>query len=552
MALSRPAPDRASGSPVTHPSFAMRLILNDELARQKFPEIGRPYRLFRDPGGRFIAVCSQAPYIGWSGYPAPEGQGLQQRVSLYHPDSFERIATLDCRYPVNDLSSHPDKLQIAIASGSYDGGYYFDGELLLWDWETGATHQLVLREAMRCRFELDNSLTVLLRPEHEEQFEDRDAWDTYLGMILKDPGDADPLHSGDLEHLGPIDPAEWGFELQPQTYPIMLPPGDLEELKSMGFVERQLIWDLLWLDDRTFAAVHQNCHLEIHDMQKGGVASFSGDGYGVELLPRPEGGCLVNVLLRPHPRMFSEDKSSLHLWDGHKFSLFRNFDHAYSFSTDQTGNILARGVNFGKRREGAALDAILDPAGQTIHESNLGAFDSNNHGIRLNQGNSLYFLRGTPEDSGWDKDLCTVHADGTTHALFNWDDGVHHLACSLAGFVSDQELIRGCRVYQFGRRRVESRIERLEIRRGKPSWITPMAGSITALSASKELEIVAYSKVDGMLGLLSLETGEILFEERLVFDGIPTISTALAIRGNMLLAGTHDGRLLKYHIIPPV
>ncbi|MCP6756782.1 hypothetical protein NL533_34670, partial [Klebsiella pneumoniae] len=65
------------------------------------------------------------------------------------------MALLDgLRWPINDLAFHPREPLLAVATGSYDGGWAFEGELVVWNWETGerAAPLGACREVDRCRF----------------------------------------------------------------------------------------------------------------------------------------------------------------------------------------------------------------------------------------------------------------------------------------------------------------------------------------------------------------------------------------------------------------
>ncbi|WP_435593601.1 hypothetical protein [Nocardia sp. bgisy118] len=52
-------------------------------------------------------------------------------------------ALLGARFPVHAMAFHPSLPVLAVGSGRYDGGYFFEGELLLLDLETGAIKSLI-------------------------------------------------------------------------------------------------------------------------------------------------------------------------------------------------------------------------------------------------------------------------------------------------------------------------------------------------------------------------------------------------------------------------
>ena len=79
------------------------------------------------------------------------------------------------RLPVNDVAFHPGQPVIAIGAGSYDGGYLFEGELIAWNWESGASHRPFLNvpEVVRCRYLDDGRIEAWVRP-WDESWDEQD------------------------------------------------------------------------------------------------------------------------------------------------------------------------------------------------------------------------------------------------------------------------------------------------------------------------------------------------------------------------------------------
>jgi hypothetical protein len=101
-------------------------------------KVGRPYCLARREDDLLVAICSAFDLLYWPGRALYDGHALRHRVSLYSSEFQHRVAVFDAaRFPINDLAFHPSEPRLAVATGSYDGGYMFEGELLLWNRETG-------------------------------------------------------------------------------------------------------------------------------------------------------------------------------------------------------------------------------------------------------------------------------------------------------------------------------------------------------------------------------------------------------------------------------
>lgn len=534
----------------------MHLEFQREITPRHFAELGRPYRLLQIEQQDLVAICSEFDRIFWPGRGSYEGQRPRHRVSLYSMRTSDLIAVIDVSFPINDLAFHPSEAKIAIGTGSYDGGFLFEGEAHLWDWKSGASHSLLgeSREVVRCRFTEEGALTLLLRPRDEEEFRTPDPYQTYLGVVLEDLRPSTSVvpakSSGDprLADLLPDAPAKWGF-----TPPVAdddarhtLSDTHWEWLRNHGYSERRQIWDLLWLNAETFVAAHQACQAEVWHLEHGCQRAFHGDGHGVEIFPHTSSGCFVHVLQRADWTKRTPDLSSLYRLHEDTFRLEREFGHCCTFSSDAAGNILARDTGDFMRRERPRQDCLLNADGQKLIETDLGSFSSFNHSLRLNGGQQLYYLRGNPAADHRHKELWSMRPDAKTHRVIGWDAEETHMMSSLASFVRDDQILRACEVYGVAQAGRTAILELLSLPDGRSLWKTSTLGCFTALAVSQEMNCAVFSLTNGDVGLLELGSGQILAQFTLSLDGIATIATALAIRQDQLLVGTIDGRILLY------
>lgn len=531
----------------------MRLELTRQFAHSRFPEIGVPYRVFRDSGNQFLAVCSYFPLLGWSGRTAYDGQAIVNRICLYSQASMRLLSHLDIRSGVNDLSFHPTEPIIALATGGYDGGYMFEGSLTIWHWDIRQHHSVFLesRDVVRCRFEEAGGITALLHPRNEEEYEDVDAFETYIGVTLPDFGPPDNLQVVNdyfdprLVDLGPADPSQFGFEWPDQTQ--RMSDQDVRMLVDLGFEQRGSVGDILSLDSERFALCHTACHLEIWSALHGREAAFSGDGHGVELIPRSSGECLVHVHHHDRRRAFSEERSELFRYSHGKLAPFLSLKHSGSFSADSSGRILARDTGDHSRQRPRRTDHLFSPDGSEIFSRDLGHYDTFNHCLRLNGGRELYYLRGTPADQHLHKVLCAIDQDGRSKEVMPWDMPEGHLMSPVAVFVQGTHLVRGCQVYNPAGSRRAGLLECLSLQ-GRSLWKLPLEGCFTCLAALDFSGLVAFALTDGRLGVVEIGDGRLFYCEPVSIDGVPTIVTALCSHGEGLLAGTIDGRVLLYRI----
>ena len=197
------------------------------------------------------------------------GRALRYRVALYRRGALAPFAAFDdLRLPVNDVAFHPDGTMLAIGAGIYDGGFLFEGDLIVWDWRHAHTSRPFkhVPEVVRCRYNVaGNQVEAWVRPWDEEwgpPSDDPDAaFDTLyiVHATVPDTSSAD-FHPTDLEldptHIAPRDE----------------PPADLRtpETRLMEWfgishwTSRGAIKDVAWLDEDRFAVAHEGCLLEIY------------------------------------------------------------------------------------------------------------------------------------------------------------------------------------------------------------------------------------------------------------------------------------------------
>jgi hypothetical protein len=161
---------------------------------------------------------------------------------VYRVDDLRCVHLFTSRWPVNAFAFHPSLPLLAVGTGSYDGGYAYEGQLLILDLRTGhrvsvLEHPLMV-EALA--WSDPSTLAVVFAPLTDEDEDGapprsiqatlvRDDWDTarprmisWSGLALGDASPSAPLCAarpgagllhgpGDLcQPLGPVGPAPVG------------------------------------------------------------------------------------------------------------------------------------------------------------------------------------------------------------------------------------------------------------------------------------------------------------------------------------------------------
>lgn len=98
------------------------------------PGVGRITGAFWSPDARLMAVASCFRRLTEPARASYGGHRLKYRRSLYRPPCRHPIAVYDgARFEIKDVAFHSSKPILALGAGAYDGGYFFRGQLVLWN-----------------------------------------------------------------------------------------------------------------------------------------------------------------------------------------------------------------------------------------------------------------------------------------------------------------------------------------------------------------------------------------------------------------------------------
>ncbi len=521
------------------------LQLDAELSPSRWAELGRPRGIFRRHDG-VCAVSSTFDVLYWPARALYSGHSLKERVCIYAPDLRERWAVFDAaRFPVNEVAFHPREPWAAIATGSYDGGYLFEGELWLWNWET-STHFRVLsesREVTRLRYLEDGRLALLMRPPDEGDF-DGTAFDTFFGGCLDDLrgheamglswGSADPR----LASFVPVNPASLGFREGVLSWESQRAGFDTA-FENTPMERRHRVWDLAWQDGEHLIAVHDTCHVEVWRTSGDRLWAAHGPGHGIQILQHG-GRSFVHVMERSH----QTSTSRLMEVRGQALHECRRFDQTPLMSMDRYGRVLCRQTGWAAHRRSTS-DFIVDPAGP-VTPVNLGHYDCFNHHLRIDGAEALYFLRGTPACSHEHKVLCLIDEHGAIQQVCRWDSrGNGHLMETQACRLPQGGWVRVCKHYN-PRGPGEFFMEGID-ERGRSLWLRPVPSPATSLTTlTPKSHLLAYALTNGEIGIVDVRTGESFWAQPLELDGVASVALSLCSRGDALAMGTLDGRVLLW------
>ncbi|AUY52401.1 hypothetical protein [Streptomyces sp. CB01881] len=169
------------------------------LGDRPFAEVGQPVLAVSDEGRGLLAVADEPGFAGVA------------TTGVYGTGDLGCRAVLRTRFPVHALAFHPTAPLLAVGTGEYDGGYFFEGELFLLDWETGATTSLIEhdfgRQVLGLTWLDEQALRVLMAP--PDDWKDRKAHVEGHAAVVRRPdwGAVAPRSLTGADLAGPRVPA---------------------------------------------------------------------------------------------------------------------------------------------------------------------------------------------------------------------------------------------------------------------------------------------------------------------------------------------------------
>jgi len=495
----------------------MALIMVPYAARTETPFPECTSLVAADERGDVIALAWHDGYLADSARAVYQGHS-RNAIGIYDARTRALLARFHTRWEVNAIALHPTRDELAIGAGSYDGGYMFEGQLLIWNWRTGASHSELTenREARRVVWHGDE-LEVNVAPATDEDptgemtFELRPARaGDGTGWSPDESSNADPR----------LEPSRGRPATEPEPNPIY------DRYDAM--LERHTgVTAIEWVADGRVAIGTVNGRLLLWEPATNRTQELSVDRRVTGLWRHDARGLLV--LVETHQRI-----SQLFALAGTQLELVKSFTVPHTCSVDRRGRILCRSIETRTRRK----STILEPDGTTT-ELALGGFDVFNHFIRLDGGDELYFLQGDTARAHERKRLCAITPSGDIEVRMPWDGEALHTMSSIGVLVGDGRLARGFLVHNPKGSRVGI-IELCELT-GRSLWRHEIAGGIAAMAIWQGCVVAGL--LDGTFLALDLDTGKVVHDEPFVFGSSRAMVTAIAVHDEAIALGSVDGRV---------
>jgi hypothetical protein len=491
----------------------------------------------------------------------PDSHPAAHRLAVYNESNGTLIGCVPIQYPVNDVAFSSNGENVLIATGKYDGGHFFVGYLLRFNFITGETEQLLgqCREVLSCRYDGDEFISALLRPADEEEFEG-DAWSIAIAIrIPSGPGPwsgekvETPREDKRLIGLTPSLPCAAGF-------PDFVFDRSLERsaelrkralgwLSSMQAESYSGICDLRWIDEGHFAFVARGVSIETRTVTGERLKRVPCEGCGVELVDHPHLGLLSHVQLTENHGGRIDTRSELWLWDENVEPTKLAFNKPYSFSFDCTGLGLAIDVSGANRKERRNLFLARD--GQVVQSVDCGVSDRLAPTSFPHNLDALYFLKREGEETFRNNDYRLWRHDGSGEfaCLRPWDNAEHDFCPVVSRAYTPTSILgAGPTWNRISHHKIGLFLELIDVKNGHRSASIEIPSSPTCIAVTDDQGTAVVGSVDGGVRCLDLSSGITIGEIFLSNRSAVSVPLSLAVKRNQILVGTNDGRILSMHL----
>ena len=473
-----------------------------------------------------------------------------------------RLGVLSCHFPVNHVAFHATESVLLASTGSYDGGFYYEGSLLRFDWCNQTQHRMFggSREVVVARYDDDGKISFLMRPQDEEEFADHEGGDypnhdqIFVGLVIDDRPFAEPAKRPEqytpdprLVGLRPCDPADFGFTAGEVALlyfrAAKLEANDLRELSAAGYEERVGVWDLRPLGGERFAVMMNGRLLEIWHKEKGLESRFDGEGDGLEFLHQTGDELLFHISVRGKPGTAESTRSQLWKYTNGQVIPWKVFDGAYSWCVNREGWLLG---NEGWRGHLERRSFRISPSGECFSGPKGCGEDRYGRLQLLPRGASeLHFVRRLGEQRTFDFRLWMLTSTGEEKEVGPLGPAGFSDSVEYAISWDQVRYLRVCARWEIAAHKsAGTLLELTEFGAECALFSIPLRGEVTQILRVGNSNIVLVGHRDGWLSAVDLDRREIVLEQRLLIDGLVSVPSALAEVAGAIIIGTDDGRLL--------
>lgn len=509
-----------------------------------FAEMGEPASAVVDDTSRLVAVGGDLGALQWRGSGTGNSRWTGHRVGVYERDGLRCRHLVRSRHPVRTLAFHPVLPLLAVGTGRYDGGYCFEGELLLIHLDTGDVVSVLhhSREVLHAEWLSGTALRLVLAPSDDWDYPRAHEQGYAVVVTRADWGSVGRRTVGADELAAPAVPAP----RQDHRADARRLLADLATAAGRTWFVRRRVWAVEGLEDgRVLAALDGvlaeawlpsgERHWAVEDEEGGRQLLMASGGASVwanaERGARRRGG--RRETSAPRLARISADTGQV---------LETLSTGVFSILVAGGGRAVLRPVE--DRRNSRSRLTMFDLEGPADGPE-AGPFDLVNHPFAVRGASRPYVLVGTdPDKPHRDKWVAALGADGELRRLYphSWVPAEHHFG-GPAVEIGQSLVYAGAVHHGHGLQPGGAYVVRRS-RNGAVRWQHRSDHPVTALETDGDTVYAACNS--GALTALDAGDGTVRWHTDLAVDGAPTAALSLAVTPlGRLLVGTVDGRVLE-------
>ncbi|MFE5483121.1 PQQ-binding-like beta-propeller repeat protein [Streptomyces sp. NPDC056527] len=490
------------------------------LGDRAFAEVGDPVLAITDERRGLLAVAGRY------------GFGRTAPVGVYGTGDLACHVLVRSQFPVHAMAFHPTLPLLAVGTGRYDGGYFFEGELLLLHLETGKATSLIEHWTGRQVLELE--------------WLDEQA----LRVVMAPPDDWRDEAAHVEGHVAVVRGTDWtavaaksltGEDLAGPRVPVPRPDGSASARRTLtrlapDWDARRNVRAVEVLCDGRILATLDGVQLEswLPSGERAWVVPDEEGGREIVVAP-DEGSAWVGLVRRPglHDSV-PQSVVRLSLADGRRLdsvvpssfvSLVRCADGRPALSPDGGNGSRSRFPVRGGSR--IYFQSTLRPPGE-----------------RDPYEGERWVTAMDLEEPAAERPVEPLEPSTRWMFPYAWAPGETHFG-GPGIEAADGSLVHAGTVYHGeGLQPGESFVVRREATDGRPRWVFRTDRKATALDGDAATVYVGYD--DGEVVALDLGDGTVRWRQHLTVRAVSAVPTALTVTAtDRLLIGTSDGRILE-------
>ncbi len=504
----------------------MKISQHKILGKRIFQEVTIPRKIIHLQND--VIAVFHSYYGQWS---ARHQDIKKKSITLFNQSGNKTIGHIEnIRYPLNDIDYDPIKQEVILATGTYDGGYSFEGELLHWNLVTNQLKLLISdnREFISCDLNND-SINFKVNPPN-----DMDENLSVKSYSINRDG-----ITYQLNQLNPIEIFDFDSSHDEKYF-----NSDLNLIAKEidpSFEINSITWDICLIKDKVISA-HSNGKISIHSIITEQTKSIKLKEHGdcVQLFQKNEQNkIVVNTCYR---QIHHEEYNTVYEYDLEKETYTEKAKGKFCLSKNNNDYFLARQTNHNRKED---KDLIYNSEFEVVLDIDLGHYDLFNHYLRIDNESELFALVGNPKGQHKLKEIHQLNQDGSRSKLFSIEDDDPHLMEPNFLKVKDIYIVQG-RIYNPNPRIANHKVSGYD-KTGKLLWTKPKDGNaidLEKLSGFDNFFVAIYN--DGAVEILDALNGEIVIslnQKSKVINCRPLCSSS---NKNILAIGYDNGLIELY------